>query len=291
MNFYKNIIIVLFLLILNSCATKPISNYKYDVPIEQFKKLNVGGSIYDVGFIYNISDRPRYKGCLESQKIVSRSKKNEWIKGGNLKNKYSERVCIDHKKSLILVIFDAWYESSVTPVGKEFITCSNVYGKNSGRGFDLIEGDFRPRSSGLNNKYIYHHCTSFFLEEVALSKGANIISNIGSLGLNYALGNNPVFLKFSHQKVVDAVMLSTVFETTKKSFNQSILMKLKRDLIALKYFNGTVNGSYSKTFIDSIEEFLSDEGRSDIMCNKDCSNLFQSKEFLGLIDESLKRVR
>ena len=201
-------------------------------------------------------------------------------------------MCIDHNKRLVLVIFDAWYD--VMPsnlIGKEFITCSNIYGKNAGRGFKLIEGNYRPRSDGFINKYIYHHCTSFFLEEVGLSKAANVISNVGSLGLNYALGNNPVFLSFSHEKVVSAITSSLIFEKSRKTYYYSIVMKLKKSLITLEYLNGRINGSFSKPFTNAIEEFLSDEGRGDILCDDDCSNLLQSEEFLSLIDKALMRIR
>ena len=154
MFYFKKIFLSICFLYLSGCATITPPEYKFDVPQEQFSEVEIDGIKYEIGFIYTISERPKYADCLKNQYVISQDQQN-WVMGGDLSEKYSERICIDHLKKLILVVYDAWLIDSqnyvITNVGKEVITCSNIYGTNSGRGFHLIEGDYRPRT--IEDKY------------------------------------------------------------------------------------------------------------------------------------------
>ncbi len=292
MLYIKKIVLSICLLFLSGCSTISPPEYKFDVPREQFSEFEIDGIKYEIGFIYTVSERPKYADCLKNQYVISQDQQN-WVMGGDLSDKYSERICIDHLKKLILVVYDAWLIDSqnyvITNVGKEVITCSNIYGTNSGRGFHLIEGDYRPRTIGGNDHYIYHNCTSFFFKEANFSKTGNVLSNIGSLGLNYALGNNPTYLVFSPNKVFDAAK-STFFEDSRKRYINNAVINIKRGLSTLNYFDGRSNTVVSKQFINALEAFLSDEGKDQISCNEGCLNIIQSDYIMNMIENALKRI-
>jgi len=296
LTFFKNKFFIILFIALSGCATITPPEFKFDVPKEQFSVIEIEGVNYEVGFIYTISERPSYSDCLKNKYIISQNSQKKWKIGGDLSNKYSERICIDHSRKLILVVYDAWLINNqnfvITNVGKEVITCSNIYGHNSGRGFHLIDGDKRPRSvidqRGVGDIPIYHNCTSFFFKEANFSKTGNILSNIGSLGLNYALGSNPTYLVFSPEKVVQSALL-TNFKKSREKYLNNIVVRTKRSLKKLNYYKGRSNGSITKAFINAIEEFLADEGM-DIDCSEDCSNILQSDYFLKIIEDALKRI-
>ena len=282
-------LILCILLFLSSCSSAPSGSIKNS---GEYKRFSVNNRLYDVGYIYENYVKNSYNQyrvdnyCTGGIFLISYSySKKKFVEGGSLKDARTERICIT--KSQIFALYD-----SRLMLGKSYGKDSDLEcWEDNNR---LLSKD-NPSNRGDRP---YDACNSqFALIDKALTAGITGAAAILTAGIPILLdplytipGNyKNHFRFFSPSILAEAVRQSGILKketsynqsksndfSIRKSQNPSInnkfsravvgeeyplsVMRVKRKLRELKYFNGTITNIHDTDLSLSLTAFLSDEG-------------------------------